>query len=594
MGPATSAGIGVAGIVVGIAAAAVSVPRIIVAGVLWISMINILLAVFNLAPAAPLDGGRILRAWLWYRSGDRTAATIKAAHAGRVFAWLLMVAGFAEFAAGGDIGGLWLIVLGWFVLGAARAEERQELLERDLGGVHVREVMTPNPVSAPDSVTVARLIDDFVLQSPGSAFPLVGSDGRVTGLATLSRCKVVPAERARSRPRARHCRTGRHRPDGRTGRHDGRRAPARDRCGAAHPRVRGRRPRRNRDADRRDAGGPTGAAAPSRSGTERRLSAALGLASSEGPPKGPGHPAPHWVRMSAMPVVALEDVTRRYHVGSETVTALDGVTLAVEAGEFTVVLGPSGSGKTTILNMVGALDVPTSGRVVIDGRDITGASRRELFAYRRATVSFIFQTFNLFPGLTARENVEFGIDVARGRHDRHAADEVLRNVGLGDRLDHFPNQLSGGEQQRVAIARALATGSRLLLADEPTGELDYRTGVQILELLREQARAGTCVMIVTHNREISRAAGPRDRAQRRSSRVRRASATAGRFPCRRCAGRPMQRLALAPAVVRARSPVSLAPGRGHRPHHRHRLRLLLRAPEHVGVAAARRTRRATA
>jgi putative ABC transport system ATP-binding protein len=211
--------------------------------------------------------------------------------------------------------------------------------------------------------------------------------------------------------------------------------------------------------------------------------------------------------MGTMPVVALEHVTRRYHVGSDTVTALDDVTLSVEAGEFTVVLGPSGSGKTTILNMVGALDVPTSGRVVIDGRDITGASRRELFAYRRATVAFIFQTFNLFPGLTALENVEFGIDVAHGTHDRRTAEQVLRDVGLGDRLDHFPNQLSGGEQQRVAIARALATGSRLLLADEPTGELDYRTGVQILGLLREQARAGTCVMIVTHNREISRAAG---------------------------------------------------------------------------------------
>jgi len=208
-----------------------------------------------------------------------------------------------------------------------------------------------------------------------------------------------------------------------------------------------------------------------------------------------------------MAVVTLDEVSRRYRVGSDTVTALADVSLSVEAGEFTVVLGPSGSGKTTILNMVGALDVPTSGRVIIDGNDITGASRRELFAYRRAIVSFIFQTFNLFPGLTARENVEFGIDVSRGKHDHHLADKVLHDVGLGERLDHFPNQLSGGEQQRVAIARALATGSRLLLADEPTGELDYRTGVQILELLQEQARAGTCVMIVTHNREISRAAG---------------------------------------------------------------------------------------
>ena len=206
-------------------------------------------------------------------------------------------------------------------------------------------------------------------------------------------------------------------------------------------------------------------------------------------------------------VVELEHVSRRYRVGSETVTALDDVSLSVGAGEFTVVLGPSGSGKTTVLNIIGALDVPTSGRVIIDGRDISGASRHALFAYRRATVAFVFQTFNLFPGLTARENVEFGIDVSRGDRPRARAEEVLQDVGLGQRLDHFPNQLSGGEQQRVAIARALATGSRLLLADEPTGELDYRTGVQILELLRAQARAGTCVMIVTHNREISRAAG---------------------------------------------------------------------------------------
>jgi putative ABC transport system ATP-binding protein len=204
-------------------------------------------------------------------------------------------------------------------------------------------------------------------------------------------------------------------------------------------------------------------------------------------------------------MVVLEHVSRQYRIGSNVVTALDDVNLSIDAGEFAVILGPSGSGKTTILNIIGALEVPTSGRLVIDGREITGASRRELFAYRRATVAFVFQTFNLFPGLTARENVEFGIDVARGRQDRRTAEQVLHDVGLGDRLDHFPNQLSGGEQQRVAIARALATGSRVLLADEPTGELDYRTGVQILELLRAQARAGACVIVVTHNREISRA-----------------------------------------------------------------------------------------
>jgi putative ABC transport system ATP-binding protein len=207
-----------------------------------------------------------------------------------------------------------------------------------------------------------------------------------------------------------------------------------------------------------------------------------------------------------MPVVELDDVTRRYSVGTATVTALDGVDLAVDAGEFVVVLGPSGSGKTTMLNMIGALDVPTSGHIRIAGREITGAGRRDLARFRRSTVGFIFQTFNLFPALTARENVQFGIDVAHRDGDGDLAARVLDEVGLADRMGHFTNQLSGGEQQRVAIARALATGSPVLLADEPTGELDFRTGVQILELLRRQAEGGAAVIVVTHNREISRAA----------------------------------------------------------------------------------------
>ncbi len=205
-------------------------------------------------------------------------------------------------------------------------------------------------------------------------------------------------------------------------------------------------------------------------------------------------------------VVELDQVTRRYDVGSGIVTALENVTLTVHAGEFVVVLGPSGSGKTTLLNMIGALDVPSSGHIRIAGQEITGASRRDLAGFRRATVGFIFQTFNLFPALTAIENVQFGIDVSGRPHDPDLAEQVLHDVGLGDRLHHFTNQLSGGEQQRVAIARALATGSPVLLADEPTGELDFRTGVQILELLQRQAEKGSTVIIVTHNREISRAA----------------------------------------------------------------------------------------
>ncbi len=207
-------------------------------------------------------------------------------------------------------------------------------------------------------------------------------------------------------------------------------------------------------------------------------------------------------------LIALEGVARRYRVGDATVSALEGVDLTVDAGEFAVVLGPSGSGKTTLLNLIGALDTPTEGRITVAGRDITRASRSELSAFRRRGVSFIFQAFNLFPGLTALENVQFGADVARrAEGDPGLAARTLKRVGLGPRMEHFPHELSGGEQQRVAIARALATGNPVLLADEPTGELDFRTGVQILELLHEQTHAaGTAVLVVTHNREISRVA----------------------------------------------------------------------------------------
>jgi putative ABC transport system ATP-binding protein len=204
--------------------------------------------------------------------------------------------------------------------------------------------------------------------------------------------------------------------------------------------------------------------------------------------------------------IDLDDVCRHFTVGDSMVRALDQVNLHVDETAFVVVLGASGSGKTTLLNLIGALDAPTSGTVRLAGVDLTTASRAERTRIRRSTVSFIFQSFNLFPGLTAAENVQFGADVA-GRPDAgRLAREVLARVGLGERADHFAHQLSGGEQQRVAIARALATGNPILLADEPTGELDFRTGVQILELLREQAQAGKTVVVVTHNREISRVA----------------------------------------------------------------------------------------
>ncbi|HEX6146023.1 MAG TPA: ABC transporter ATP-binding protein [Acidimicrobiia bacterium] len=205
------------------------------------------------------------------------------------------------------------------------------------------------------------------------------------------------------------------------------------------------------------------------------------------------------------PLIELRGVCRRYQVGAGTVTALDGTSLHVDPGEFIVVLGPSGSGKTTMLNLIGALDSPSEGTIRVAGIEITHLSPRERFEFRRHTVSFIFQSFNIFPGLTAIENVQFAIDVAGDRRSASAID-VLASVGLEDRADHFPHEMSGGEQQRVAIARALATGNPVMLADEPTGELDFTTGVQILELLRSQATNDRAVLVVTHNREISRVA----------------------------------------------------------------------------------------
>jgi putative ABC transport system ATP-binding protein len=183
------------------------------------------------------------------------------------------------------------------------------------------------------------------------------------------------------------------------------------------------------------------------------------------------------------PLIEMKAAGRHYEIGSGTVKALDGVDLEIEPGEFVVILGPSGSGKTTLLNLIGALDAPSTGTVRVGGLEVGGASRSELFALRRSQIGFIFQSFNLFPGLSALENVRFGADVA-GREDAgERSERLLGDVGLGDRVHHFPHELSGGEQQRVAIARALAAGNPVLLADEPTGEL-----------------------VVTHNREIARMA----------------------------------------------------------------------------------------
>lgn len=204
--------------------------------------------------------------------------------------------------------------------------------------------------------------------------------------------------------------------------------------------------------------------------------------------------------------VELVEVSKKYHMGEITVTALADVSLRIAGGEFLVVLGPSGSGKTTLLNLIGALDTASSGDICIDGENVTRMNRAQRFRYRREKVSFIFQSFNLFPGLTALENVQFGVESTGRRLNGTVALEMLEQVGLTDRLHHFPHQLSGGEQQRVAIARAVATGNPILLADEPTGELDFKTGIQILELLHEQSHNGRAVLIVTHNREIARIA----------------------------------------------------------------------------------------
>jgi len=206
-------------------------------------------------------------------------------------------------------------------------------------------------------------------------------------------------------------------------------------------------------------------------------------------------------------MIQLTDVSKWYQMGEVRVTALNKVSLDIGKGEFVVVLGPSGSGKTTLLNMIGALDVPSEGTARINGKTLSDTTRQERFTFRRETVGFIFQTFNLFPTLTALENVQFVLDMAgKGKESYQIADKVLSDVGLAERLRHFPHQLSGGEQQRVAIARALAKESPLILADEPTGELDFNTGVQILELLRKQSETGKTIVIVTHNREIARIA----------------------------------------------------------------------------------------
>jgi len=203
-------------------------------------------------------------------------------------------------------------------------------------------------------------------------------------------------------------------------------------------------------------------------------------------------------------IIALENVWKIYEMGDVEVTALGGITLDVPAGEFIVFLGPSGSGKTTLLNIVGGLDRPTRGSVVVAGEDIGGFDDGRLTEYRRNSIGFIFQFFNLIPTLTAKENVELAAELV-GAIDR--AEWALAQVGLADRGDHFPSELSGGEQQRVAIARALVKQPKLMLADEPTGSLDYETALRVLRSFRDITRAQQqSVLLVTHNSVIGQMA----------------------------------------------------------------------------------------
>ena len=199
--------------------------------------------------------------------------------------------------------------------------------------------------------------------------------------------------------------------------------------------------------------------------------------------------------------VSFDNVKKTYKMGEVEIHAADGISFNVKKGEFVVVSGPSGAGKTTVLNILGGMDRASSGAIYVDGNNITKYSNRQLTAYRRDDIGFVFQFYNLVPNLTAKENVELALQICKDPLD---AASVLKEVGLADRLDNFPAQLSGGEQQRVSIARALAKNPKLLLCDEPTGALDYNTGKNILKLLQDTCRLkGMTVIVITHNSAIA-------------------------------------------------------------------------------------------
>jgi len=202
-------------------------------------------------------------------------------------------------------------------------------------------------------------------------------------------------------------------------------------------------------------------------------------------------------------IVVCRNVTREYHTGDVTVQALRGLTLEIPQGEFVILLGPSGSGKSTAVNLIGGLDNPTSGQVMVQGEDISGYNAKRMTEFRRRKLGFVFQFYNLIPTLTAGENVEFALQLVSSGDTKARARELMSLVGLGDRIDHFPSQMSGGQQQRVAIARALANRPPLLLCDEPTGNLDVVTSQQVLQVLQNvQKIEGSTVLLITHNMSI--------------------------------------------------------------------------------------------
>ena len=198
-----------------------------------------------------------------------------------------------------------------------------------------------------------------------------------------------------------------------------------------------------------------------------------------------------------MSYIEFKNVCKEYKMGEITIKALNNTNFQIEKGELVVIVGPSGAGKTTALNILGGMDTATTGKVLVDGREVTNLKNKALIQYRREDIGFVFQFYNLVQNLTAKENVELATQICK---DSLNPEEVLKKVGLKDRMDNFPSQLSGGEQQRVAIARAIAKNPKLLLCDEPTGALDYKTGKQILKLLQDTARKeNMTVLIITHN-----------------------------------------------------------------------------------------------